>query len=115
VTGGAGLSAFTGETVRDERILALASKVRYVVNPDDPYPRAYTGHVRMTLKDGRVVEERQPHIRGGAREPLTRAEIEAKFLGNCAHGGWPKERAQRFLDTVPKFFSSPLDLSQLRG
>jgi hypothetical protein len=44
-----------------------------------------------------------------------RAEIEAKFLGNCAHGGWPKERAQRFLDTVPKFFSSPLDLSQLRG
>ncbi len=115
VTGGAGLSAFTGETVRDERILALASKVRYVVNPDDPYPRAYTGHVRMTLKDGRLVEERQPHIRGGAREPLTRAEIEAKFLGNCAHGGWPKERAQRFLDTVPKFFSSPLDLSQLRG
>jgi 2-methylcitrate dehydratase PrpD len=115
VTGGAGLSAFTGETVRDERILALASKVRYVVNPDDPYPRAYTGHVRMTLKDGRVVEERQPHIRGGAREPLTRAEIEAKFLGNCAHGGWPKERAQRFLDTVPKFFSSPLDLSRLRG
>jgi 2-methylcitrate dehydratase PrpD len=115
VTGGAGLSAFTGETVRDERILALASKVRYVVNPDDPYPRAYTGHVRMTLKDGRVVEERQPHIRGGAREPLTRAEIEGKFLGNCVHGGWPKERAQRFLDTVPKFFSSPLDLSQLRG
>jgi len=115
VTGGAGLSAFTEKTVRDPRILALASKVRYVVNPDDPYPKAYTGHVRMTLKDGRVVEERQPHIRGGAQEPLTRADIEAKFRGNCEHGSWPKERADRFLAAVPKFFDSPVDLKLLRG
>ena len=34
VTGGAGLAAFTEETVRDPRILALASKVRYVVDPE---------------------------------------------------------------------------------
>lgn len=115
VTGGAGLSAFTEKTVRDERILALASKVRYVVDPNNPYPKAYTGHVRMTLKDGRVMEERQPHIRGGAHEPLTRGEIETKFLGNCEHGGWPKERAQRFLASVPKFFDTPLDLTPLRG
>src|SRR5262249_35679388 len=115
VTGEAGLSAFTEEKVRDERILALSSKVRYVVNPNDPYPKAYTGHVRMTLKDGRVFEERQPHIRAGAREPLSRGDIEAKYRGNCEYGGWPKERAQRFLDAVPKFFDTPLDLSALRG
>ncbi|MBI1965987.1 MAG: MmgE/PrpD family protein, partial [Betaproteobacteria bacterium] len=115
VTGGAGLSAFTEETARDERILALASKVRYVVDPDNPYPRAYTGHLRATLKDGTVVEERQPHIRGGAREPLSRAEIEAKFRGNCEHGGWSKEKAERFLAMVPKFFDGPLDLAPLRG
>ena len=115
VTGGAGLSAFTEQTVRDERILGLASKVRYVVNPNDPYPRAYTGHVRMTFKDGRVFEERQPHIRGGAHEPLTRAEIENKFRGNCEFGGWPKDRGERFLASVPKFFDTPLDLRPLRG
>jgi 2-methylcitrate dehydratase PrpD len=115
VTGGAGLAAFTEKTVRDERILALASKVRYVVNPNDPYPRAYTGHVRMTLKDGRVFEERQPHIRGGAHEPLTRVEIENKFRGNCDFGGWHKDRAEQFLVAVPKFFDSPLDLKPLRG
>ena len=74
-----------------------------------------TGHPARPAADGRVVEERQLHIRGGGREPLTRAEIEAKFRGNCEHGGWPKERAQRFLDTVPKFFNGPLDLSLLRG
>jgi hypothetical protein len=62
-----------------------------------------------------VLEERQPHIRGGSQEPLSRAEIEAKFLGNCEFGGWSKGRAQRFLDAVPKFFRAPLDLSVLRG
>ncbi len=36
VTGGAGFEAFTDKTVRDPRILALASKVRYVVDPNNP-------------------------------------------------------------------------------
>jgi 2-methylcitrate dehydratase PrpD len=115
VTGGAGLAAFTEETVRDERILALAAKVRYVVDPNNPYPKAYTGHIRATLTDGKVIEERQPHIRGGAHEPLSRAEIEDKYLRNCAFGGWSRDRAQQFLDAVPKFFDGPLDLSPLRG
>ena len=115
VTGGAGLSAFTEETARDERILALASKVRYVVDPKNPYPKAYTGHVRMTLKNGQVVEERQPHIRGGAHEPLTRAEIEEKFRGNCRYGSWTQEKSEGFLIAVPKLFDGPLDLAPLRG
>jgi 2-methylcitrate dehydratase PrpD len=115
VTGGAGLSAFTEETVRDERILALASRVQYVVDPNNPYPRAFTGHIRATLKDGSVLEERQPHIRGGSHEPLTRIDIETKFRGNCEYGGWMKGQADRFLAAVPGFFDRPIDLSLLRG
>jgi 2-methylcitrate dehydratase PrpD len=115
ITGGAGLSAFTEDTVRDPRILALASKVRYVVDPANPYPKAYTGHVRMTLKDGRELEERQPHIRGGAHEPLARAEIEDKFRRNAEFGGWARDRRERFLAQVPAFFSGPLDAAVLRG
>jgi 2-methylcitrate dehydratase PrpD len=114
VTGGAGLSAFTEATVRDPRILALAAKVRYVVDPKNPYPRAFTGHIRATLNDGTVVEERQPHIRGGAQEPLSRADIEAKFRGNCEYGGWTAGQAQQFLDGVPVFFDGPVDLQPLR-
>jgi 2-methylcitrate dehydratase PrpD len=115
VTGGAGLAAFTEETVRDERILALASKVKYVVDPNNPYPKAYTGHVRMTLKDGRVFEERQPHIRGGAQEPLTRAEIEDKCRRNCAFGGWSEQQTAAFLKSVPDLLKGRLDLRALRG
>jgi 2-methylcitrate dehydratase PrpD len=115
VTGGAGLSAFTERNVRDPRILALAGKVRYVVDPDNPYPRQYTGHVRMTLRDGQIFEERQSHIRGGVHEPLSRSEIEQKFLGNAGHGGWQADRSRAFLDRVPSFFSAPLGLAALRG
>src|SRR5437773_2278662 len=115
VTGGAGFEAFTEKTVRDPRILALASKVRYVVDPDNPYPKAYTGHVKMTLRDGRVFEDRQPHIRGGVHEPLTREEIERKFRSNARYGGWNAVRAERFLQFARNAFDKPVDLSGFRG
>ena len=115
VTGGAGFDAFAEKTVRDPRILALASKVRYVVDPNNPYPKAYTGHVKMTLKDGRVFEERQPHIRGGVHEPLEREEIERKFHGNAKYGGWDSARAERILQLAKSAFDGPIDLSGFRG
>ncbi len=115
ITGGAGLAAFTEETVRDERILALSSKVQYVVDPNNPYPKAYTGHVRMTLKDGSVVEERQNHIRGGAQEPLTRTEIEDKFKLNARFGGWNDAQMATFLKSVSAYFDGRVDLTALRG
>jgi 2-methylcitrate dehydratase PrpD len=102
--GSVGLEAFTEESVADPRILAISEKVSYRVNPDDPYPDEYTGHVRVTLRDGRVLEERQPHLRGGHREPLTRAELEEKFRANCVAGGWPPERAGRWLAFVNAAF-----------
>ena len=68
----------------------LAGKVRYVIDPDNPYPNEFTGHVRARLANGTEVEERQPHMRGGAHEPLSRADLESKFRLNCAYGGWPR-------------------------
>src|SRR6267143_4842388 len=52
VLGHAGLEAFTEERVRDERLRSLAAKVRYEIDPDNPYPDEFTGHVRARLKDG---------------------------------------------------------------
>ena len=69
----------------------------------------------MTLKDGRVFEERQPHIRGGVHEPLSREDIERKFRGNVAYGGWSDARADQFLRFAKTAFGSKLDLSQFRG
>src|SRR5256885_2250867 len=114
VTGGAGFDAFGNDAVADPRVRDLAGKVRYVVDPANPYPREYTGHVRMKLNDGRVFEDRQPHIRGGAKEPLSSADIERKFRSNAAYGGWTAEATERFLAFATDPFHAPIDLSAFR-
>ncbi|HZE58922.1 MAG TPA: MmgE/PrpD family protein, partial [Burkholderiales bacterium] len=114
VLGHAGLEAFTEERVRDPRLLALAAKVRYEIDPGNPYPDRFTGHVRVKLKDGSTVEERQGHMRGGVEEPLTRKDIEEKFRLNCAYGGWSAAQADRFLAYAKRAFDSPVELSAFR-
>ncbi len=115
VKGGVGLDAFTEKAVRDPDVLALAAKVRYVVDPDNPYPNNFTGHIRAVLNNGDVVEERQPHFRGGAHEPLTRADIEEKFMLNARHGGWDDARAAAALKLLARLYDGPVDLTSLRG
>ena len=95
--GDAGLGQFTEEKARDEAILSLARKIRYEIDPENEYPRNYSGHIRVTLRDGRKIAVDQPHMRGGAREPLTLAQIEAKFRANIVYGGWPPERGAALL------------------
>jgi 2-methylcitrate dehydratase PrpD len=115
VRGGVGLDAFTDAAVNDPAVLALASKVRYVIDPANPYPNVFTGHIRAVLNDGSVVEERQPHFRGGAQEPLTRADIEEKFVLNARHGGWDETRARAALKLLAKLYDGKIDLAALRG
>ena len=115
VHGGVGLGAFTESAIRDERVLALAAKVKFVIDPDNPYPNNYTGHIRATLKDGSVIEERQPHLRGGAQEPLTRQDVTDKFTLNAAHGGWSKARSDAALKLMAELYNGRIDLSSLRG
>jgi 2-methylcitrate dehydratase PrpD len=115
VHGNVGLGSFTDEAVHDPQIRAAAAKVRYQVDPENPYPRNYTGHIQVKLRDGSVIEERQPHLRGGAHEPLTRADIEEKFMLNCRHGGWSEARAEAALALARKLYDGPIDLSPLRG
>lgn len=115
VRGGVDLDAFTDQAVRDKDVLALASKVRYVIDPDNPYPNNFTGHIRAVLNDGSVIEERQQHFRGGAHEPLTRADIEEKFMLNVRHGGWDDKRAKSALALLAKLYDGKIDLSGLRA
>jgi 2-methylcitrate dehydratase PrpD len=114
VRGNVGLDAFTDDAVKEARVTALASKVRYQIDPHNPYPNNFTGHIRAVLADGRVIEERQPHMRGGAHEPLTRGDIEEKFALNARHGGWDAARTQSALALMRTLFDGKIDLSSLR-
>jgi 2-methylcitrate dehydratase PrpD len=114
VHGGVGLEAFTDQAVRDPAVTALAAKIRYEIDPDNPYPANFTGHIRATLKDGSVIEERQAHMRGGAHEPLTSADIEEKFMFNARHGGWGDEQAKDVFAILARLYDGPIDLKSLR-
>jgi hypothetical protein len=66
------------------------------------------------LADGRVIEERQPHMRGGAHEPLKRQDIEDKFALNVAHGGWKEGHIQEALALMRTLYDGRIDLATLR-
>jgi 2-methylcitrate dehydratase PrpD len=113
--GDLGLDAFTDAAVAEQRVRELAAKVGYVVDPANPYPSVFTGHIRATLRDGSVIEERQAHLRGGASEPLSRAELEAKFAANARLGGWSEERIRAALDAIRSLWAGRIDLRPLRA
>jgi 2-methylcitrate dehydratase PrpD len=99
VKGRATLAEFTDEAARDQAVLAVAGKVGYEVDATIDYPRQFIGHVAIRLRDGRLLEERQDHPRGGPDFPLTREEVEAKFLGNAALAV-PEDQSARVVKIV---------------
>ena len=114
--GDAGLNEYEDAVVHDRAVRALASKVRYVVDPDNPYPRQFTGHVRVTLTSGEVREAVQGHFRGGREEPMSASDLESKFMANCAYGGWSDARARDALAALRGLRAAPrVTLDELRG
>jgi 2-methylcitrate dehydratase PrpD len=114
IRGKAGLEEFSEETICDPEILSVASKVRYELDPTIDYPRHFSGHVKIRLADGRILEENQPHPRGGWESPLPREEIEQKFRAN-ARLALAAEKVDRIIDSVQKLehLSSITALSDL--
>jgi len=114
--GDAGLVDYEEAVVHDPAVRALAGKVRYVVDPDNPYPRKFTGHVRVTLANGEVREASQGHFRGGREEPMSAGALETKFIANCTYGGWGLERARGALAVLRQVRTAArVDLGALRG
>ena len=114
--GDAGLGDYEEAIVHDPAVRELAAKVRYIVDPDNPYPRRFTGHLRVTLRNGNVREASQDHFRGGREEPMSAEALEAKFLANCSYGGWSGDRARRALAALRGLRAAPrVDLTALRG
>ena len=108
--GRASLAEFEDDVVKDPAILALASRVSYELDPTIDYPRQFVGHVRVRLQDGRLVEERQDHPRGGPDSPMRRDEIESKFRGNASLV-MPADQASRVIRSIEALATTP----SLRG
>ena len=106
VRGRAGLEEFSDAAIQDEAILSVAQKVRYELDPSIDYPRHFSGHVKIRLQDGTLLEENQPHPRGGFESPLPPEEIEDKFRAN-ARLALPAAKVDRILDMVRRLEQQP--------
>ncbi len=111
IDGDAGLAQFTDARINDPAVQALTDKISFEIDPENEYPRNYTGHIAATLRDGSVIEAFQPHLRGGTHEPMTRDQITAKARANLAYGGMAPDRA----DTVIDLCAGLSDLPDLAG
>jgi 2-methylcitrate dehydratase PrpD len=104
--GDAGLAEFTETSIRNDQVLRVASKVRFEVDPDNEYPRNYTGHVTVRLKNGETYSDYQPQMRGGVREPLDREELIKKCQANLEFGHWPGIDARQLASFADSLFTS---------
>ncbi len=111
----AGLGEYQESVVHDPLVRALAGKIRYVIDPTNPYPRRFTGHLRVTLQNGDVREARQGHFRGGVAEPLSFDDLAKKFRANCKYGGISDSQTAAVLHTMGTLLGqSTIDLQPLR-
>jgi 2-methylcitrate dehydratase PrpD len=113
VRGHADLADFTPDGIADQALLDIAGKVGFEVDPDNPYPAAFTGHIRIDYDDGSFEEIAQGHMRGGMVEPLTREEIDAKFRANVAFG--QMGNADALLDISNRIGAMEGDYTLIRG
>ncbi len=107
IDGAAGLDQFTEARAADPNLRALAARIEHRIDPDNEYPRNYSGHLRVRLHDGRSLEAAQPHLRGGRHAPLGRDQLIEKMRANLAHGGWPAARAQQIDELCRGLFDAP--------
>ena len=77
------LESYGDAAIADERVLAVASKVRYDVADFPTFPKAFPGAARLRLVDGQVLEAELPYQRGGPENPLGDADVCAKFRANA--------------------------------
>ena len=106
--GHAGQSCFTPETVADESLRALASRVRVEIDPtiEREYPAKRTAALDLTTADGRLLKAEVPIARGEPEIPLSQEDIEAKFLDN-ARLALSEDQAHAIIDEVRALDTRP--------
>jgi 2-methylcitrate dehydratase PrpD len=100
-TGELGKNAYGDSTRLNPDVLALARKVGYHVDSSYPGPGRFKGAVRVTLTDGRVIDEIEEYNRGSAQNPMTDDELRAKFDDNTS-GYLSAAERDRLVDAITR-------------
>jgi 2-methylcitrate dehydratase PrpD len=106
VHGHARLDSFTEAALRDQQVLALAARIGYRVEPWPEFPRTFPGGLRLTLRNGRTLEWREPINRGHPDNPIAAADVQAKFRDNTQRV-LPAERIEAIIEAVEHMEERP--------
>ena len=106
INGSAGLNEFTDKHLKKLEVIKLASKVNYEINPDDEYPRNYTGKINVIMKDGTIYTSSQECLRGGKRDPLSQNEVKEKFEANLKFANIKSNEIDKLYNFLKNIFKS---------
>ena len=94
------LKLYTDPSVwRDPEVLALAHRVFVYADPLLKGAKGLGVRLKVTLKDGRVLEKEEKFQKGNVHHPLTQAELTDKYRGLASYV-FSNERTEKVLDTV---------------
>ncbi len=79
-----GKNAYQLSALQNPEILRLADAVTYDVDPSFPGPERFKGQVKVTLHSGVAYEAIEEHNRGSTENPMSTADLVAKFEENAA-------------------------------
>ncbi len=111
IRGDAGLNEFNEKSINDKEILNLASKVNYEIDPNNEYPKNYTGTLICKTSNNEFTEH-QPCFRGGVKEPLTKDDIDKKYNANLNYSKISEENKKNLNDFIETLFNRP-DFSKI--
>ena len=105
---GARLADFSDAFVRSDEAVAMMHRVELLPDEDSGVDRLDTmaSRVRVRLKDGRQFERRAGPYKGGPDNPLTDAELDAKFM-QCAAETLSQQRAMQALAAARRLAGLP--------
>jgi 2-methylcitrate dehydratase PrpD len=73
------LGDLAADRLSDPDVLDLATRINFVADPHSRFPDYFSGAIRVELADRRVLDFRVETNRGSDADPMTPAQIEAKF------------------------------------
>jgi len=87
--GRASLADFTDSALVDPKLRVFHDKVKMALDPavDQAYPKRWLGHVSVTTRDGRTLDQRIESPKGDPDNALTRDELEDKAMRLGAFAG----------------------------
>jgi len=87
--GRASLADFTDSALGDPNLRGFHDKVKMALDPavDQAYPKRWLGHVSVTTRDGRTLDQRIESPKGDPDNALTRDELEDKAMRLGAFAG----------------------------